>query len=268
MRIANSDIPAYSLAELKPRTARYCLCIPVINEGDRFLRQLQRMLDAGVPFKADIIICDGGSNDGSTELSRLAAMGICARLVLDEPGIVGAQLRMGYAYALRQGYEGVITMDGNDKDGFDVVDLFIAKLDDGYDYIQGSRYLPGGRELNTPLIRKLAIRWIHVPLMSWYSGFRFSDTTNGNRAYSQRLLLDERIQPFRAVFKYYEFLVFISGNAPRLGFRVIEVPMERAYPTGKTPTKIKLKGNARILLSLLRVVCGGYAPQPPFSVPD
>jgi dolichol-phosphate mannosyltransferase len=253
-------VPKYTVAPLKPKATRYCICIPIINEGERILRQLKRMVDAGIHSRADIVICDGGSIDGSTETSRLAELGVRTLLVLAEKGVVGAQLRMGYDYGLREGYEGIITMDGNDKDGVDVIDRFIEKLDAGYDYVQGSRYMPGGKESNTPLSRRIAIRWIHTPILSWYSGFKFTDTTNGNRAYSRKLLLDERIQPFRSVFYYYDFLVFITGNVPRLGFQVIEVPMERTYPKGKTPTKIKLKGNLRILASLMKVLCGTYNP--------
>lgn len=254
------DIPDFTIVELRPKQTRYCICIPVINEGDRFIRQLQRMMVAGIPNKTDIIICDGGSQDGSTNLKLLSEIGIRTLMVLSGFGIVGAQLRMGYAYAIREGYDGVITMDGNNKDHFDVVDRFIDKLDAGYDYVQGSRYAAGGKEMNTPAIRKLAIRFVHAPLLSLYSGFKYTDTTNGNRAYSKKLLLDDRIQPFRAVFYYYEFLVFVSGNAPRLGFRVIEVPMTRGYPKGGNPTKIKLGGNIRILWSVLLVLCGGYKP--------
>ena len=98
--------------------------------------------------------------------TRLAELGVRTLLVLAEPGVVGAQLRMGYDYGLREGYEGIITMDGNDKDGVDVIDRFIEKLDAGFDYVQGSRYMPGGRESNTPLSRRIAIRWIHTPILS------------------------------------------------------------------------------------------------------
>jgi dolichol-phosphate mannosyltransferase len=253
-------VPRCTITPLKPKSKPYCICIPIINEGERILRQLKRMHDAGIHDRADIIICDGGSTDGSTETNRLADLGVRTLLVMAEKGIVGAQLRMGYAYALREGYEGILTMDGNDKDGIDVADRFIEKLAAGYDYVQGSRYMPGGREINTPLLRRIAIKYVHTPLLSLYSGFKFTDTTNGNRGYSKKLLLDDRIQPFRAIFYYYDFLVFITGNAPRLGFKVIEVPMERSYPKGKTPTKIKLKGNLRILGSLLKVLLGTYKP--------
>ena len=223
----NWQVPKYTINEIKENSTKYCVCIPIINEGERIINQLIRMYNDGVHEKVDIIICDGGSSDGSTEINRLKDLGVRTLLVKTDSGVIGAQLRMGYAYALKEGYEGIITMDGNDKDGHDVIYRFIEKLDEGYDYVQGSRYSPGGKAINTPLIRHLAIQYLHVPFINLFSGFKYTDTTNGNRAYSKRLLLDERIQPFRNIFAYYDFLVFISLVVPKLEFKVIEVPMTR-----------------------------------------
>src|SRR5690606_15134684 len=126
---------------------------------------------------------------------------------------------------------------GNGKDGLDAIASFVAKLDDGYDYVQGSRYIAGGRAINTPLDRYLAGRLIHAPIVSLASGQRFTDTTNGFRAYSRRALLDPRVQPFRSLFEVYSLLFYLSIRIPKLGYRAIEIPVERSYPPkGKTPT--------------------------------
>src|SRR5262245_47205992 len=115
------------LNELAPRKTKYCVCIPLINEGDKIRKQLAEMQ----PFAslADIIICDGGSTDGSTDPKFLASQRVRTLLVKTGPGKLSAQLRMGYAYALKQGYEGIITVDGNHKDGVDAIPGFIESLD-------------------------------------------------------------------------------------------------------------------------------------------
>ncbi|WP_176954850.1 hypothetical protein [Albimonas donghaensis] len=61
------------------------------------------------------------------------------------PGKLSAQLRMGCAWRLRQGYAGIVTIDGNGKDGGEAVADMAAKLEAGFDYVQGSRYLPDPR---------------------------------------------------------------------------------------------------------------------------
>ena len=111
-------------------------------------------------------------------------------------------------------------------------------------------------------MRTVAIRWIHAPLLSLFSGFHWTDTTQGFRAYSRRLLLDPAVAPFRDVFREYELLAYLSYRAPRLGCRCVELPTARRYPPGKPPTKISaVKGNLAVLRTLLRACSGGFDPE-------
>jgi dolichol-phosphate mannosyltransferase len=258
---AARDIPDSDIDVLQPRRHKYALVIPVINEGERIQRQLTK-IDELKP-SADVVIADGGSTDGSLELDFLRATGCRALLVKKGPGRLSAQLRMAFAWVLDEGYEGVITMDGNGKDGVDAIEAFVARLNAGFDYVQGSRYLPGGRAINTPIDRKIAGRLIHAPLLSLSAGHWFTDTTNGFRAYSARYLLDPRVAPFRNVFDRYALLFYLTVRAGQLGYRSIEIPVRREYPKlGKTPTKISGPG-ARIQMmgELLGVVAGRFGPQ-------
>ena len=128
--------------------------------------------------------------------------------------------------------------------------------------IQGSRWAPGGRAVNTPAIRAFAVRRIHVPIVSWLAGFPYTDTTNGFRGYSRSYLLDPRVQPFRDVFDRYELLAYLSVRGPRLGFRTTEIPVTRAYPQrGAIPTRIDpIRGNFDLLATLWRLARGRFHP--------
>lgn len=255
------EVPQHEIHEFAPRQTRYCVCIPVINEGERIRTQLADMRQfAGL---VDILILDGGSTDGSLESTYLERQGIRTLLVKRGPGRLSAQLRMGYAYALLQGYEGIVTIDGNNKDGVEGIPRFLEALQEGVDVAQGSRFLPGGRAINTPLMRLLAIRLLHAPLVSLAAGFRYSDTTNGFRAYSRRFLLDPRVQPFRAAFDTYELLAYLLARGPRLGYRTAEVPVTRRYPAaGPIPTKISQRGNLALIGILVRLLLRRYDPGP------
>jgi glycosyltransferase involved in cell wall biosynthesis len=257
---ARWEVPAFQVRLDSPRRQPACVLIPVINEGRRIGDLLDRMSRLGIASHADIVIVDGGSSDGSLEPVALAAHGVRALLVKTGPGRLSAQLRCGYAFVLDEGYRDIVTIDGNNKDDPGAIPRFIDALRNGFDFVQASRFIKGGIAANTPLARTLAIRGVHAPLLSLCSGFRWTDTTQGFRAYSRRMLLDPKLNIFRSVFSDYELLAYLSYRAPRLGYRCIELPSIRRYPAaGKVPTKIRgLSGNVAVLMTLIRACAGTY----------
>lgn len=254
------QVPAFDTALWQGASSRYALVIPVINEGERIQNELMTMTKLGISNVADIIIVDSGSTDGSLGLDFLRENQVRGLLVKTGPGKLSAQLRCAYAFALDQGYEGIVTIDGNDKDDPEPIPRFIDALKQGVDFVQASRFLEGGAAVNTPKSRDFAIRWIHAPLLSLSSGFQWTDTTQGFRAYSRKLLLDARIAPFRDIFTDYQLLAYLSHRAPKLGYVCRELPTIRRYPaTGKTPTKISgVRGNLRVLRVLVEACTGAY----------
>lgn len=257
----SDELPAYEIVYEDARNTDYCVLIPVINEGARIRNQLAGMQRANLG--CDIMVVDGGSTDGSTDPAALRALGVGALVLKTGPGKLSAQLRIGFARALQRGYRGVVTIDGNGKDDFSAIPAFVAKLDAGFDAVQGSRYLPGGIAENTPLDRELGVRMVHAPLISLGARFRYTDTTNGFRAFSRRFLADPRVRPFRAVFDAYNLHYYLAVRAPRLGFNVCEIPVARRYPAqGPTPSKIGgLAGKLHILKQALQAALGGYNPR-------
>jgi len=256
----NWQLPDFEKFELRPRQTKYCLCIPIINEGEKFKKQLTEVTKFSNVI--DIIICDGGSTDGSNNLEFLEKNNVRSLLIKTGNGRLSAQLRMGYAYALNEGYEGIITVDGNGKDIVDSIPSFILELDKNFDFVQGSRFIKGGRAINTPLLRLLAIKIIHAPLISLLAGFHYTDTTNGFRAYSKKFLMDERVSPFRNIFETYELLAYLSVQAPSLKFNTKEIPVTRKYPKNvKIPTKISpIRGNLKLIEILINLLFKKYNP--------
>lgn len=235
--------------------------IPVVNEGKRITRLLRRMQQLGIHEFADIIIVDGNSTDHSTEETGLRALKVNTLLTYRGSAGLSAQLQVGYSHCLRTGYREIVTIDGNDKDDPEAIPRFIAKLREGYDFVQGSRFHPAGAHENTPLFRFLAVRLIHAPMLSLASGFPWTDTTQGFRGYSERLLRDDTLAIFRSVFKGYSLLAYISYRAPKVGLRVTEIGTRRRYPAGKVPTKLHgVRSKARLLQNLISVVIGEYNP--------
>lgn len=258
-----AGVPKFSVEEYQSKQKDYCVLIPIINEGDRIHKELFRALQHRVSDHADIIICDGGSTDGCTDEKKLRKLGVNALLTKMDAGKQGAQLRMGMWWALERGYRGIITVDGNNKDSIEHVPNFIAKLEEGYDLIQGSRFIKGGHGVRTPFIRLLSVRLLHAPVISLTAGQWFTDTTNAYRGYSRSYLEHPEVQPFRDIFMTYELLAYLSVRASQLGMKACEIPVDRIYPkTGKTPTKISFfKGNSELLKILFKNLFGAYNPR-------
>ncbi|MGY5332321.1 glycosyltransferase family 2 protein [Pseudomonas protegens] len=256
------QVPAMKTLLWLGRQHPWCVVIPVINEGQRIKNLLKKMEIEKISEMADIIIVDGGSKDGSLNLDALKEVGVRGLIEKTDPGKLSAQLRCAYAFALEQGYEGIVTIDGNDKDDPEAIPRFISALREGVDFVQASRFIAGGIAENTPKSRDFAIRFIHAPCLSLASGFKWTDTTQGFRAYSRKMLIDPEISIFRDIFSKYELLAYLSYRAPKLGFKCVELPASRKYPVDEVPTKITaFRGNLDVLKTLFATCFKQYNPK-------
>src|SRR5262249_18241969 len=210
----------------------------------------------------DIVVADGGSTDNSLALESLDEFHLRALLIKRGPGKLSAQMRMAIAFARDEGYEGIVVIAGNGQDDYTANAQLLQRLDAGYDHFRGSRYVPGGKGINTPLSRTLGVKFLHAPLMSLAAGTRYTDTTNGFRAYSRRLLTDPRVQPLRDIFVAYELHYYLAIRAARLAFGGIETPVRPRYPpTSKAPTQFSpVKGNLPGLRTLAAAALGKFNP--------
>lgn len=256
---SNWEFPDFDDQVFSKKKSRYALCVFVINEGEKIRKQIKAM--ESFAGQVDIIIADGGSTDGSLDHPYLKKHKVRALLTKKGPGKLSAQMRMALAWAMQEDYKGVIVIDGNGKDDVSAIPNFIRLLDEGYDHVQGSRFIAGGKAVNTPIERTLGLHLIHAPIISLASRKRHTDTTNGFRGYSAKLITDASVSVFRDVFQTYELHYYLAiESSRRKQFKTIETPVTRRYPEkGKTPTKISpVKGNLKIIGILLRAAVGKY----------
>lgn len=256
------EVPEFRIDFWSGRRHEACVVIPVINEGERIRSLIRHIHELGVSEWADVMLVDGGSMDGSLNEEELRERGVVGQITKLGSGKLSAQLRCAYAFVLREGYSQIVTIDGNNKDDPEGISTILDALRGGADFVQGSRFVPGGAAVNTPKARDLAIRLVHAPMLSLFSGFRWTDTTQGFRGYSSRMLLDDRIAPFRNVFHTYELLAYLSYRAPKLKFKCVEVGTTRRYPVGAIPTKISpFRGNLDLMVVLFKSCFGRYNPR-------
>ncbi len=195
------------------------------NEGEKIRRTIARH-PQGRPY--DFLVMDDGSTDGS--LDPLPSNGL---LVLRNPvnqGI-GSAMKRVFEYALERGYDVLVIQAGNDKDDPNEIPRLLEPILAGKaDFVQGSRFLPGGGYGNTPAYRVLATRYVHPLLFSLTVGKRVTETTNGFRAFRTAILRDARMRWRQDWLDQYELEPYLLYQAIKLGYRHREVPVTKIYP--------------------------------------
>ena len=237
---------------------KYAWLVVERNEGDRLANQLHRMCKYN--SVVDIIVVDGDSTDGTIGKLLEGKIGISDLVISKAKAGFSTDLQIGLIYAAQLGYSGVITSDGNGKDSVDDVQKFVKLLDDGADLIQGSRFLERGNHTNTPFLRYLGIRFVSSPFTSLTAKIKITDSTNGFRGYSQRLISHEKLKLDRRVFRGYSLVSFIPFFVGKNKMKFAEVSVRRDYPaSGVTPTKIvSLSQWVQIFLDLFRATFETY----------
>ena len=112
----------------------------------------------------------------------------------------------------------LITMaDGSDEPH--IVDAMVTLARDGADVVAASRYMPGGRQIGGPLLKRLMSRIAGLTL-HWFAGVRTHDPTNNFKLYARRFL-DAVIIESSAGF---ELALELTVKATLDGRKVDEVP--------------------------------------------
>jgi len=196
--------------------------LPLYNEGSAAADLVRRMpADVAVTY----VIDDGSTDGGPAEAER--AGGRVIHLGANRG--IGAAIRTGLLAARDAGYEVAVIMAASGKDRPEEIPTLLAKIREGYDYVQGSRFAAGGVSVNLPLARGLLIRAFTVAFRI-LSGYPGTDVTNGFRAYRLSLLDDPRVRIEQPWLDRYELEYYIHWKAITLGRRICEVPVSKTYP--------------------------------------
>ena len=146
---------------------------------------------------------------------------------------IGFAIKKGYRYALSHGFDLIVVMAGNGKDDpREIPRLTQPILENGYDYVQGSRFLPGGRGERTPFLRRIFTRLFPFA-WTFLTGVRCTEVTNGFRAYKTSILQDPEINIWQDWLNGYELEYYLHYKALTLGYRFTERPVSKIYSHAK-----------------------------------
>lgn len=197
---------------------------PVYNERGKIGPTVAKVPRGAVE---EIVVVSDASDDGSDEEARLAGATVLRH---DKTLGVGAAIRTGLQYGIKNGYDVLVVMAGNDKDDPTEIPKLVAPiLERGADYVQGSRYARGGAYGKMPLHRVILTR-AYPWLVRLVTGFPITDATNGFRAISAKFLNDPRVNMNQDWLDRGELEYYLQLKALTLDFKVEEVPVRKIYP--------------------------------------
>ena len=156
------------------------LIIPAYNEEDCIL-DVARKIES---FGYDYIIVNDGSTDSTLKICKENNLN-----VLDLPrnlGIGGA-VQAGHKYALRNGYDVDIQVDGDGQHDISYIPLLIKQIEEGADLVIGSRFLVQTAGFQSTIMRRVGIKWLSFMLKFLYKQ-TITDPTSGFRASGKRTL--------------------------------------------------------------------------------
>ena len=201
--------------EATPR--ELAIVLPVYNEGEA-VEPVLRALSAGVKTPHELVVVYDFDEDTTVP--------VVGRLAAEIPNLRGLRndIGRGVLNAMKAGIAGtsapyvLISMaDGSDEPH--IVDSMVSLARDGTDVVSASRYMPGGKQVGGPLLKRLMSRTAGLTL-HWFAGVPTHDPTNNFKLYSRRFLETVTIESQAG----FELALELTVKATLLRRRVAEVP--------------------------------------------
>lgn len=215
--------------------------IPTYNEADNIGRMIEYLTSKTFPaiknYQMHILVVDGNSPDGTGKVvQKYAAKHSNIHLYTEtsKDGIGAAYLK-GFKYALDQlKADFVFEFDGDFQHPPETIPLMLAKVEEGYDYIIGSRKIKGGSNPSGWGFKRLFFSEVggftarFIMFFPFKNFWRVTDPTTGLkltrvRGFVDRMDLTDYSRLYSRSFGYKLQLLF---ETLAMGARFSEIPLQ------------------------------------------
>jgi dolichol-phosphate mannosyltransferase len=196
---------------------RALTALPVYNE----VNHVSAVLDEVLRHASDVLVIDDGSRDGTGKL--LAARDDVRVVTHEQNRGYGAALQSAFHFALRNGYDVLVTIDCDGQHQPCMIPRFVAKSAEA-DIVSGSRYLKQFLGDSRPPEQRRRINEIITARVNRELGLKLTDAFCGFKAYRVPCLAK-----FSLTETGYAMPLEFWVQAVALGLRIIEVPVPLIY---------------------------------------
>ena len=217
-----------------------CIIIPAYNAEKTIGAVLEEVLRLGFP----LLVVDDGSSDTTADS-------------LDMPGVVhvrhsfnrgkGAALRTGFAWALANGFSGVITLDSDGQHDSSAIPFLASQA-----IARGSDILIASRKTQFEEMAGLRRYWnrFGVWCVQKRIGVSIGDSQSGFRFYSVRLLSGVELEG-----EGYEMEMEVLMKAWRKGFRIDSVSVPARVADGRATSHYRaVRDTWKICMTFLKYI--------------
>jgi dolichol-phosphate mannosyltransferase len=211
-------------APKRTRIQRVLLVLPALNEAGKIGATISKVPEGVVDT---ILVVD----DYSTDQTGREAEALGALVIRHPQNMgVGAAIRTGIYYARDHGYDVVVVAASDDQDIPAEIPRLLEPIEQGRaEFVQGSRYLRGGKRVRHPLSRTV-MTWFYSAMFTVIAFRRVTDGTNGFRAFLTSTALSLPLD--QEWLNRYELEPYLYFRCLQKGVAV-EVPATKVYPINR-----------------------------------
>ena len=188
--------------------------VPALNEQESISAVIAAVKSAGF----QVLVVDDGSSDETYSIAKRSGAQV---MELSMNLGVGGALQSGFAYAVANGFDAVVQVDGDDQHSAESIEKLIAAANStNADMVIGSRFLDDASSMKLPIVRRIGM----AILRSYASSScrtKITDSSSGFRLIRNPLLAEfAKSFPSHYLGDTFEALT-VSGKK---NYKVIEIP--------------------------------------------
>ena len=216
---------------------RTIVLIPAFNEQ----AAIEWVVKKSLQYASDVLVIDDGSSDNTSDIAKNAGAS-----VLKHSTNFGKGVALRDAFSQVNGYDIVVTIDGDGQHNPDEIPVLIKPIEDNKaDFVNGSRYLNGFDE-NTPAYRRVGQRVLDIAT-NITAGTSVTDSQSGFRAFR-----GDTISCYKFRDPGFGIESEMIADASENNLRILEVPITVKYDVENSSTKGPVTHGVGVLFKIVK----------------